>query len=341
MFKSRFIEGCEKSSDMIFKSGWEKVEEYLLLDEDVLQGILNDAFPNEEIEYYDIVSGGCANFNVKINRLNDSEPLLLRIYNNGKSSNAKERNISKLIEGIIPCPNFKYIGNFDGKDYAVVECVNGQTLRDVILKSDHDTRIYDVVYEAGIILAKMQQFRFETSGFFDKNLNVVTAITKSSHIDFIEELLCNDVVMNVFSLAELNKIKNITNQYQDYWPDFDNPHLVHGDYDPSNILVSNCNGKLKISAVLDWEFAYAGSFLQDVANMLRYSNHVPKEYEQSFLNGIDDGGIELPENWRKTAHLLNLLSLLDCTARSNINTQPKRLQDIKALVGEIVVNLES
>ena len=116
--------------------------------------------------------------------------------------------------------------------------------------------------------------------------------------------------------------------------------LVHGDFDPANILVTKCEDSWQLSGVLDWEFAFSGSNLWDVANMLRYAHHMPLAYEQAFVTGLEHGGVTLPENWHISVHLLNLIALLDLLARTNPTESPKRCVDIQTLLEHIITTLD-
>ncbi len=116
--------------------------------------------------------------------------------------------------------------------------------------------------------------------------------------------------------------------------------MVHADFDPANILVEKINGDWQISAILDWEFAFSGSVRWDVANMLRYAHHMPQIFQDSFLSGLNNGGIALPEDWQISIHLLNLISLLDCLKRSNPENQPRRCEDICELINHILIELD-
>ena len=51
--------------------------------------------------------------------------------------------------------------------------------------------------------------------------------------------------------------------------------LIHGDYKPSNLLVNPHTHT--VSGVLDWEFAFAGPPLYDLATLLRDSESYPAE----------------------------------------------------------------
>jgi len=128
-------------------------------------------------------------------------------------------------------------------------------------------------------------------------------------------------------------------KYTNLFSSRDEKHLVHGDFDPSNILVYNVNGIGKISAILDWEFAFSNSVLPDIANMLRYAHKMPPEFQDSFLNGLTSNGVTLPKNWYVTVTLLNLLSLLDCAKRSDAKSRPHQSSDIKELIEHILSEL--
>jgi len=107
---------------------------------------------------------------------------------------------------------------------------------------------------------------------------------------------------------------------------------VHGDYDPANILVNKVEGRWRISAILDWEFAFSGAWLWDVSNMLRYAHHMPDTFKEAFVKGIKDGGLILPEQWESITHVFNLIASLYNLMQVQIDTSPKRCRDIQQLI---------
>jgi hypothetical protein len=64
--------------------------------------------------------------------------------------------------------------------------------------------------------------------------------------------------------------------------------LGENSHDAANMLVKQINGEWKISAILDWEFAFAGTYLLDMGMMLPYSRKLPACYENKFIAGIQD-----------------------------------------------------
>jgi aminoglycoside phosphotransferase (APT) family kinase protein len=71
---------------------------------------------------------------------------------------------------------------------------------------------------------------------------------------------------------------------------------VHSEFNGKNLLVLGRGGRWSISAVLDWEFAFSGSPLVDVGNMLRFR----ASYPPSFVSGFIAGFRRLAESYRRT-----------------------------------------
>jgi len=91
--------------------------------------------------------------------------------------------------------------------------------------------------------------------------------------------------------------------------------LVHSDYNGKNLIAVGAGGRWSISAVLDWEFAFSGSPLTDIGNMLRFRGELPAGFADGFIAGYRDGGGELPEGWREISEALDLYALADFLTR--------------------------
>jgi aminoglycoside phosphotransferase (APT) family kinase protein len=91
--------------------------------------------------------------------------------------------------------------------------------------------------------------------------------------------------------------------------------LVHSDYNGKNLLAVEREGQWSISAVLDWEFAFSGSPLTDVGNMLRFRDAYPPGFADGFVTGFRDAGGQLPPRWREISEALDLYALFDFLTR--------------------------
>jgi aminoglycoside phosphotransferase (APT) family kinase protein len=63
-----------------------------------------------------------------------------------------------------------------------------------------------------------------------------------------------------------------------------------------------------MTAILDWEFAHAGTRWMDIGNLLR---HVPVALRDHVRAGMEDGGASVPDDWEARAELVDLTSALE------------------------------
>jgi len=313
---------------MTFKDNWEKTDQQFKITPEIIQAMVALALPEKNLASYEVISGGCANLNIKINMLDEPQSLILRIYVRDKTAAYREQKLAALIKPSVPLPTVYFVGDYEDYRYAITEYMPGMSLRDLLLNHPNAS-IQDIMHQAGQILASIQKYHFPSAGFFDADLK---ASHRQGYVTFARECLTHPTVLEHIGQKSIGKITGVLETYGSLFPDENQTHLVHGDYGPENILVDKMGGQWKITAILDWEFAHSGSTLWDVANMLRYAHHMPPFFEDSFLQGLKQGGVTLPENWRTRIYLLNLLSLLDCLIRCSPKECPHQCADICELI---------
>ena len=324
---------------MTFKNNWEKTDQQFKLPPETIQAMVERALPGKELASHEVISGGCANLNIKFHLLNEPQPLILRVYIRDKEAAYREQKLAELIKHSVPLPEVYFVGDCEDYRYAITEYMPGITLRDLLLNHPNDS-VQSIMLQAGQILADIQQFQFPTAGFFDADLKVSQPITKQDYLTFVQTCLAHPTVVEQIGLNNIDNIKKYHEKYSALLLDETKSHLVHADYDPANILVDKVEGQWKITAILDWEFSHSGPTLLDVAIMLRYAHHMPPIFEEAFLQGLKQGGVTLPENWRISIQLLNLSALLDCLVRCTPQESPNRCADIRELIDHILPNLE-
>lgn len=313
---------------MTFKQNWETSDTQHLPPNDSVKKMLYLAYSNKRLKSSYLISGGCANLNYQICLDDHKQPLLLRIYLRDKNSAYKEQKISEVLKASVPVPTFYYIGDLEEYRFAVTEFMPGITLRELLL-SDRAHDLSNIMYRVGVLLGTISSFDFPGE-----------CIQESTYVDYAKRCLRHPTVLAQLDSHFISNINAHLEHYKNYFPGNEEKHLVHADFDPANILVDKINNDWQITAVLDWEFSFAGSVLCDMANMLRYAHQMPSAFEHSFLEGLNDSGIYLPEHWRISVHLLNLLSLFDCLQRSSPEHRPNQCADICSLIACISEQLD-
>jgi aminoglycoside phosphotransferase (APT) family kinase protein len=87
--------------------------------------------------------------------------------------------------------------------------------------------------------------------------------------------------------------------------------LVHADFNPKNLLVDPATGG--VTGVVDWEFAYAGSPLGDVGNLLRFE--ADPDFTHTVAESYSCRAPDVPEDWVEVARALDLFALVELAAR--------------------------
>ena len=323
----------------MFKVDWEKTRVTYQLPEGTIEKMVSLAYPDKQLTSFELIAGGCANLNYKIQLENQNHPLILRIYLRDKDAAYREQKLAALIKETVPLPLTHYIGELEGHHFAITEFMPGISFRDLLLgDAPHD--LSAIMHEVGSILSRITAHEFPKAGFLNKDLEVVS-YDSSDIIKFAQDCSNDKTLLSVLSPEMIDEIKKAIKQYAYLFPTDGEKHLVHGDFDPANILVDKINGSWVVIGILDWEFAFSGSYLLDVANMLRYAHKMPPEFQNSFIEALQKNGIKLPAHWSTTIHLLNLSSLLDLLKRSDSQLHPNRCADIRELIDHILSELNN
>lgn len=321
----------------MFKKDWGKTDQQFQLVPTIINGMIQLAFPSKKLISAKVISGGCANLNIKIQI--ENEPFfILRIYLREKDASYREQKLGHLLSSIIPLPDLIFIGDYETYRFAIIKFIPGITLRDLLLSSK-SYNIEKIMKEVGVILAKIHNYHFPAPGLLDNDLNILPLSSSENYKIFAQNCLTHPTIMKILDEDLIIKMKFVFDEYQSFFPSSTDSYLVHADYDPANILVTKEQGEWKITGIMDWEFSFSGSPLWDVANMLRYAHQMPSIFKESFLQGLESKGKKLPLNWQTTIHLLNLLSLLDCLTRCQSRQQPRQWADISALINYILDNI--
>lgn len=319
----------------LLKLNWERRSPSLILSTEEIEKALT-RHTSQRVISYNLLSNGCANSNFKVT-LSNGDNVILRLYTRDSEALRREFNIHKLIQDKIPVPRFLHI-NEDKTiipyPYAVMEYIEGHLFRDVILEGN-ETAIKDCAYQAGQILTHISSFDFKTPGFFESDLKIKPFEENQTFYDLISSFLAETQIIDCMGKDLIERLAFIVKQNKEALIELSEHHnLTHADYDPSNMLVKFENGRWKITAILDWEFALSSTYFMDMGLMLRYAPQLPSFYQESFVQGIKDMNPSfLPQDWEIRAKLVDILSLLSLCSSENKEHRPLMVQDVKTILG--------
>lgn len=306
---------------MPFKAEWETKP--CPLNHEQLQACIVSVFGHPYP--YQLLSGGQANINLTVSL--PATKQILKLYLREPQAAYKEQRLLDWVAKALPVPKILSVGTWQQWTYGVMTFENGLALRDRLTSSDPSWP--SCVQEAGRLLGQMQRFTFEQPGSLDAKLQSVPMGMEI--LPFVKSCLEHPNVQSSCSKALLFRLRYCFDKFGSLLLDPQEVTLVHGDYDPANILVHSEDGQLRVSAILDWEFAFAGSFLWDVANMLRYAHHMDEAYERAFVQGLEESGVVLPSDWRQTVAMMNLGAIIDLITRTDLKAQ-RRIKDLVGLL---------
>jgi aminoglycoside phosphotransferase (APT) family kinase protein len=253
-----------------------------------------------KIESVQLMALGKSNTNYRL-ILTDGEVCLLRLHNPG-SDVERENYILHLVRKIVPVPAVLASGG----DWSIHSFVEGTALADA-------PECIQAVAEA---LARISSLRFTSSGWIQAG-GSIAPFDFGNGKSFLGSMLERADVCAWVGSKTAVALRRIVLEQQ---PNADDPRLVHGDFNPTNILVH----KGAVTGILDWEFSHAGSPYMDIGNLLR---HMDPKYHGEIEAGLVAGGLSVPPDWPRKAELVDLCSHLEFLTTQRSDAFKQRCAD--------------
>jgi fructokinase len=209
-------------------------------------------------------------------------------------------------------------GSAAGEPLLLARHVPGATLRATIGPDGTDrAAAAQVAAAAGRALAAIGAVTFARGGFFTgPGLTPSDADLPGGLPEFVESCLRAGSAASALSPGEMDGLRALAAAAGPVARRVATARqLVHGDYNGKNLLVLARDGRWSVSAVLDWEFAFSGSPLTDIGNMLRFREDYPPGFDGGFTAGYTGAGGRLPPDWREISEALDLYALADFLTR--------------------------
>jgi aminoglycoside phosphotransferase (APT) family kinase protein len=324
------------------KSGWERSHELIIPAKDTVNNMLKPFLIDKKVKHIQLLSGGLNNSNLKITT-NTNENYVLRIYGENKSSLDVERKILKILEDRVPVPHSLYYDSscslYD-YPFIILSWVQGVQLSELINQGNNCV-ISKALKEVGELLATVHRITFPSSGFFDEDLNIneIMKLDANHFLMYIEESIVNGFGHTYLGSNISKNVLQFAQEHAYMIDDLENQNsLVHGDFNPLNILATDRESCIKITGILDWEYAFSGSPLMDIGNMLRYEDGNNSEFLSLFISSYRESGGILPARWLQKAKLLDLIAL--CGLLNKKECGDVRVRDIKRLIQNTIEKWE-
>ncbi len=275
------------------------------------------------------LTAGLRNSNHRID-LADGERLVLRRYTADPSACAREAALLRVLAGHVPVPGVLLSDPSAEPPFSILEWLEGAPLDEALGSAAlNGERAREIAFACGFGLAAIHSIRFPAPGFFGPDLTVETRMPSWAPavletLALVEDRIGADLAAGVREAVESNGASVAA-----VWSE---AVLVHADFKPWNLL-GRARGEppvFALTGVLDWEFACSGCRLIDFGTFLRDERSRAAGFGDAFASGYVAGGGSLPDDWRRLATFVDLLSLLQLASHH----AGRGLDDVRRLVGQ-------
>jgi aminoglycoside phosphotransferase (APT) family kinase protein len=293
------------------------------------------ALPGRRVVAAHPLTGGYSNENVRV-VMAGGDAYVLRRYLRSNSC-ALETALAARLAGVVPVPPVVAAdpdGAGAGEPVLLSVFMPGEQVGSVLPRLS-PAEAADLGHSTGAALAAIGTVTFPAPGFFSggvlepgpPGLDPTTGLP-----EFVDRCLTSGNAEGHLTRAELVALRGFAERAEPALTAVRGAHrLVHGDFNPKNMLAERRDGRWRLTAVLDWEYAFSSSPLFDVGNLLRHPR--PAGFADGFLAGFRHGGGGLPPDWRRISQALDLYSLADLLTRPTDHRYFRRsVETIRALL---------
>lgn len=326
------------------REGWERSVPDLEIDAATMTGLIRPAFPAGKIEAAEKMIGGRANANYRLAISGRDRPILLRLFLQDPASAPKEAAIAQWVADRVPVAQFLYFSPSNpatGHPYALLDWVEGERL-EIVAADVGTTDLSDLGQAVGEALAGIGSFTFPEPGFLDGELGIAQPFRLDSrgYLAFLDGSLADEHLPDRLAVDLTNQLLEFAHREAPRLDGIDpTPRLVHSDFGGSNIPVERRSGRWSVSAVLDWKFAFSGTPILDIGNLLRPPLGRLTAFETAFIQTFAEHGGALPGDWRRLSRFADLLAWVAFLKRPA--ARPRLIADARGMIEGTLQDWES
>ncbi len=301
----------------------------------VLKRIADAAFGGRRVLSAEPLDDSLRNSNFRLHLEQPAEKFVLRIYEHDPSLCRKEIDVMRMVADTVPVPEVVYFepaGWDDLPPFALLRWIEGITFRDLKRGGDVEATA-QAASAVGETLAAIGRYTFPRSGWIGPGPAVTAPLREGADPmpRFVDVCLESDILRNRMPEELRARTHSLMWSVAPRLAALDDtPCLVHGDFNRRNVLMRQNAGRWRVAAVLDWEFAVAGTSLADLGNFLCYERAARPLAEPHFSAGYAAAGGKLADDWRRLARIVNLAGI--CASLSRDKLPPQFIPELVELV---------
>ena len=193
------------------------------------------------------------------------EDAVLKLYVKDPGRAAVDAALLQLVRGLLPVPRVldtKREGSAEDPPYLLTERLPGVNLQLYLETAGEDER-RTVGEQLGELLVRLSGMPFLTFGMFRDGELAIEPFGMGDLERYVAGL---DLGL---SPEQSERFAGVIAEAEDVLADgVDRVCLVHSDFNPKNLLVDPATAR--ITGLIDWEFAHAGSPYADLGNLFRF-----------------------------------------------------------------------
>ena len=252
------------------------------------------------------------------------ERSVVRIYAAGsawRGPNAAEIDaaVLRLVRGLVPVPEVLEVRRADDSAgtpaLLVTSWMPGRRLDEVLPEASDDLAA-TIGGNLGEVLSRLAQMPMLRQGeLLDGELRIGPMPPALADLAGWVEDRSTSSALSQWATGDLEALREVADRAQDLLDLTERACLVHGDVNPKNVLVEEGTGE--VTALLDWEFAHAGSPFSDLGNLLRFDRR--PAFADALLATYSARVVDAPADLLDRARAADLFALVELASRRGQN----------------------
>jgi Ser/Thr protein kinase RdoA (MazF antagonist) len=200
----------------------------------------------------------------------------------------------------------------------------------------------DICEQLAFVAARIHDLRFTHCGLLGPGPTVTDPFASyaTGTVGFMESSLENANLQRRAGAERCRRLHHCLTHRPDLQEPSVTHQLCHSDFNLKNFLIRrNANGRHQLAAVLDWEFAFSGSGVIDIGNLLRFEHESRAVESSRFADAYRAAGGHLDKAWREQALFADLLA--QCAFLINPEELPNTFRTAIGVIDRTLAVLDS